>query len=187
MKILKKIAPIIGIVCIVLVAIFLALPRQYYRIIGDEIYHLSGYEFIFHTAFRDGKNLLKDATGFGMGESRASSLGIIALILMLVSLVGCFFTKNHPIVAMASGIALVVASIFFFSMQGVANLIYGKPCEGDENHIILWVAYVSATLLLLAGASLILVGQSDFRNQKGSVVSHRSSYNYLASNKKKEK
>ncbi len=162
---------IITVVVLVIALGLLAIPGQFAKF-GS--YSYSGYETLFAFKVIDGKNYHTDNYG-----GRPSSLGIIALVLIVLGGLCLIFNKKSKALPLLGGICLSISGLFFLLMSLSLATIYKRGIE------LYWETYVIGGIVLLLGAYLIYLGIIYVREDKKITSQTKSQqYSYLKSNKK---
>jgi len=169
-----KLVSLVSIIVVVVSALLLILPGQFFGN-GHNInsgtwnYSCSGYGYIFNG---------NEAIEANLGRSKISGLGLTALILMvlgLASFVPSLIKGNeYSPFSILGGAFNLTSGIMFLAMQANCNNIF----KDKINYKILWVSYVIGALLVLAALISIVASAIALKNEAKKPYT-KSSYSYL--------
>ena len=157
----------IGIAVLAIACILLALPGQFASLGGSKT-AFSGYEVIFNAGYVDGINYLNKNAG-----GHASVAGIIALVLIVLSVVAFAFNKASNVLPLLGGIMNLVSGIIFLAMNLTMITVYSGKLT------LSWTTYVVGSLLVLISILTIAISVKaliDENHQLKAPKSQRYSY-----------
>ena len=185
----------ISIAVLAIACILLALPGQFASLGGSKT-AFSGYEVIFNAGYVDGINISGIEYDFITAEScyevifnagyvdginylnknaggHASVAGIIALVLIVLSVVAFAFNKASNVLPLLGGIMNLVSGIIFLAMNLTMITVYSGKLT------LSWTTYVVGSLLVLISILTIAISVKaliDENHQLKSPKSQRYSY-----------
>ena len=181
MKFIKENKIIVLALVIVLLSFgLLALPGQFAHYGLDSIngakktfaFNLGGYEWMFGT-----KTYSYSSTKIGT----ASAHGIAALALLGLCVPGLLFSKKSSFVALLTTLALITASVLFFTISAAGAKAYKTFHDyGTGDYAYGWVPYLIGGLVVAAG---LLMGYRTVKVMRDEVKrpsqSKGPTYSYL--------
>ena len=184
-KFIKENKVIMFALCVVLLSfVFLALPGQFAhygplnlssKVASERFkYFYNGYQWMFATK--------EDILGNQIGKPVAQ--GIAAFVMLILCVPGLLFSKKSSFVSLLTSLALITVSILYFTISAAGFKCYtGFDFMQPEDHayyLILWVPYLIASFLIIAG---LLMGYRTFLVMKSEIKSPSQSkgttYSYL--------
>lgn len=187
----QHLAAVVGIAAIVVTLLLMLLPGQFANLkTGNVTFNkLNGYEFLFNFKHVNGKVIhpgYYTLNGALPDETKALPAAIAIIVLFVITIVSLVLYKKSSALFALGGLTEIISAIFFFAMEANVNKFYDRPFDivngkVDNFPVIGWVSYLSAVLLLLAGAyalyKAILVMKDEIKHPQAKAGG--PTYNYL--------